>query len=507
MKKILSLSLAILMVISLFGAMPTVFAEEIDYTVVGEAFGKTYWKSFYEKTDDKNTVGVIQVGDWYYKYTKNKTTQDVTLSVCGYNGTETDIIIPTKLGGISIYHLNEFYVLSKTVKTVTIPKEITKLNTDIPGEYYDYIMTEGHWYDKNHNPIIRCVNDGTLEEIIVDQNNAKFSSLDGVLYTKNKARLLYYPHYKPDEKFIVPDSVSYISRGAFWGAKLLKSLTITINVSELGYNSVPTKGLEELRFENTQLPEYGFSSADPEDWEQESPRYVPDVPETIVYCVKDSNLYKVYKKSFEDPIAMCKELRTLTLFVDDTETLKKGEDGRWYYYKGKYNVKVTTLVKYQGKWFYIKNGVWDKTATDTTCWYKGKWFYIKNGKWHKNTTALMIIKNSGSKAMWTYILNGKRYDKDKDLIKYNGKWFYVVDGEWYGLYAYAEWDTPSNINTLFKKNGKWFAIIKGKWYKKKAIIKYEGKKFYVNNGFVQFKYSGKVKVDGKTYNIKKGKVV
>jgi hypothetical protein len=63
------------------------------------------------------------------------------------------------------------------------------------------------------------------------------------------------------------------------------------------------------------------------------------------------------------------------------------------------------------------------------------------------------------------------------------------------------------INTLFKKNGKWFAIKSGKWYKEKAIIKYSGKKFYVNKGFAQLDRSGKVKINNKSYKIKNGKVV
>lgn len=506
MKKLLSLVMAFLLIATTVGTIPIVFAEEVEYTLVTKNYAQMYWEEFYEDNDPKYDVGIVRVNNWYYKYSKNNSTNSIALSVCGYRGSETEIVIPTELYEYKTTHLENFYLFSETVKTITIPAEIVTLNSDIPGEYYDYIMDEGHRYGKNHDPIIRCVEDGKLEEIIVADENPTFSSLDGVLFTKNKVRLLYYPHFKADEKYIVPDSVCYISRGAFAGAKMLKSLTITPNVTELGYNSIPKKGLEELRFENTKLPQYGFSSADPEDWEEEYPRYIPDVPETVVYCIKDSNIYKEYKKSFEDPDAMCKELKPLTL--DTTETLKKDVDGKWYYYRGEYKIKTTTLIKYEGKWFYIDNGVWNKNASDLMCWYKGKIFYIKNGKWDKTANGLMVVTPfGGGKKQWTYIVNGKQYDVKEDLVKYNGKWFYVVDGEWYGLYAYAEWDTPSYINTLFKKNGKWFAIIKGKWYKGEAIIKYEGKKFYVNNGFVQFKYSGKVKIDGKTYKIKKGKMV
>jgi hypothetical protein len=42
------------------------------------------------------------------------------------------------------------------------------------------------------------------------------------------------------------------------------------------------------------------------------------------------------------------------------------------------------------------------------------------------------------------------------------------------------------------------------WYKSKAIIKYNGKKYYCNKGYAQTKYSGKVTVSGKKYTVKKG---
>lgn len=148
-------------------------------------------------------------------------------------------------------------------------------------------------------------------------------------------------------------------------------------------------------------------------------------------------------------------------------TLKKESDNNWYYYVDNVKTKATTLVKYNGKWFYVKNGVWDSTA-NTLIKHSDNWFYIKNGKWSTKT----------------------------DLIKYNGKWFYVKNGKW-----------DNSINTLFKKNGKWFAIKSGKWYKEKAIIKYSGKKFYVNKGFAQLDRSGKVKINNKSYKIKNGKVV
>ena len=439
--------MAILMLFSIFSVLFTASAQELSYTIIDEALADVYWERIYDKTT------IINVGDWYYAYTGFTT----SISVCGYRGNETDITIPTKLPGYKISSIADFYFFSNTVKTVRIPKEITSIA--VP----EYTTDEK---EAGIDTVYGAVFEGEsqLENIIVDSENENYISKDGVLFTKNVVRLVYYPTHKASEKYVVPGTVKYITQGAFVEAKTLKSLTITPNVEKLGINSIPKKGLEELYFENVQLPYYQSSMKDVfVIW---YPEYVPDVRNTVVYCVKGSELYDIYNKSFEEPEAMCKELKVLPSFV---ETLKKDTDGKWYYYNNDYKVKKSTLVKYKGVWFYVKNGVWDKTVNNIIVSYKGKEFYIKNGKWKSSVNT---------------------------LVKVNGYWYYIKSGKW-----------DSSIKTLTKYKGKWFYIKNGKWCKDTAIVKYKGKRFYVKSGKIDFSYSGKKKIDGKTYKIKNGKVV
>ncbi len=148
------------------------------------------------------------------------------------------------------------------------------------------------------------------------------------------------------------------------------------------------------------------------------------------------------------------------------ETLVKTGKNEWSYVVNGIKRDQTTLVKYSDKWFYVENGIWNKTANLLVA-YKGKGFYIKNGKWEKETT----------------------------LVKHNGGYSYVKGGIWI------------KATTLVKYKDKWFYVKNGVWKKDKLIFKYNGKKFYIDNGKVQFTYTGKVKVDGMYYNIKNGKVV
>jgi hypothetical protein len=148
------------------------------------------------------------------------------------------------------------------------------------------------------------------------------------------------------------------------------------------------------------------------------------------------------------------------------QTLKK-ENGVWKYYVGGEFAAETTLFKYSGKWFYVKDGIWSSKVT-TLAKYEDEWFYIKNGKWAKETT----------------------------LVKYSDKWFYIHNGKW-----------DREAKTLVKYKGSWFYVKNGKWAKETDIVKYSGKKFYVKGGKAQLSFSGKKKIKGQTYYIKNGKVV
>jgi hypothetical protein len=225
--------------------------------------------------------------------------------------------------------------------------------------------------------------------------------------------------------------------------------------------------LEELYFDNTNdIVERTNSElgCDPGDVEG------PKVPNGTIYCINGTPMYNYYeeKKSAKpyDGIPFYKELKVIPR--KDGESLIK-EDGVWYYYDNGEKTKRSTLIKHSGKWFYVSNGVWDKTVSDKIIKYKEKGFYIKNGKWNSSINTLVKIGNE-----WLGIVNGKLDTSTKTLIKYKGKWFYI-------------------------KNGK--------WCKDTAIVKYKGKRFYVKKGKIDFDYSGKKKIDGKTYKIKNGKVV
>ena len=98
-------------------------------------------------------------------------------------------------------------------------------------------------------------------------------------------------------------------------------------------------------------------------------------------------------------------LDSQTVLADTTAdtSIKNGlfhEGTDWnYYVNGEIATGTTTLVKYNGNWWYVKNGVLNTSTT--LCRYGNSWFAV-----------------SGGKVAWGY--TGK--------LKYNGSYFNVVKG-------------------------------------------------------------------------------
>ena len=77
----------------------------------------------------------------------------------------------------------------------------------------------------------------SLTSIEVSGNNKNYSSIDGVLFNKDKSWLITYPAGKADSEYAIPNSVTSIGDSAFENCTSLTSVTIPDSVTSIGYSA------------------------------------------------------------------------------------------------------------------------------------------------------------------------------------------------------------------------------------------------------------------------------
>ena len=89
------------------------------------------------------------------------------------------------------------------------------------------------WCNPDDSAFCGCT---ALKNIIVDENNIFYCSVDGVLFNKQKTELIYFPlgKQKINTLYTVPDGVISISDKAFYNCTNLTSVKIPKNLSSIG---------------------------------------------------------------------------------------------------------------------------------------------------------------------------------------------------------------------------------------------------------------------------------
>ena len=171
---------------------------------------------------------------------------------------------------------------SSELKSVTIPYGVNTIegsafrycgnleSIDIPGSVetigYDNFEFANSLTTATIPSSVKSIDTGVfascqnLQEIIVDTNNQYYTSVDGVLYTKDKTHLVTYPAGKPDENVVIPNYVTSIGQCGVYGCNNIKSVVIPRRVESIGWfafvncanlNSVTTHRKKPLELTKT----------------------------------------------------------------------------------------------------------------------------------------------------------------------------------------------------------------------------------------------------------------
>ncbi len=168
-----------------------------------------------------------------------------------YQNKTIDILEGTK----AVYCVN-----AHTTETVNIPASVVSFGETI-NKYGNYKMSLNYGH---YTSPLRFEEVKEVSEFNVDNDNEYYSSLDGVLYDKEKTILIVYPQSSETENFVVPDSVTVIgdatSFTSYYTEKYghLKTIEIGKNVKKI-YSSCGQRYPQKLMvkgYKNTAAEEY-----------------------------------------------------------------------------------------------------------------------------------------------------------------------------------------------------------------------------------------------------------
>lgn len=147
----------------------------------------------------------------------------------GYKG---DIVVPEKIDieGTScevVGFSNDAFYNCKDLTSLTIPASVTKIGIEDK---------------KNGRNFINCPN---LRSIIVEEGNANYLSIDGVLYDKSITTIICYPEARSGA-YVVPNSVTTIETNERVVFRDLSSLTIGTSVESISSDVLDNPNLATI---------------------------------------------------------------------------------------------------------------------------------------------------------------------------------------------------------------------------------------------------------------------
>ena len=160
------------------------------------------------------TVFGAKSGDFTYTVLSET---DKTCKITAYSGSSKNVVIPAELDGYKVTAIEMLTFYMDKALTVELPATVNTLD----GQAFNQMNS-------------------TVNSITVAEDSPYFSSVDGVLYNKDKTALVVYPAAKSDETYNVIDGVKSIYKYAFSDTYITKEIILPDSLQVIEDNAFDT---------------------------------------------------------------------------------------------------------------------------------------------------------------------------------------------------------------------------------------------------------------------------
>ena len=202
---------------------------------------------------EKTEPEIFTCGDYRYILL-----EDGTAEIRDCSDKSSILVIPETLDGHTVSKIGNHTFTEHGMSEIVIPDTVTEIGDEafFVCRNLTSIVLPDSVVKVGVNPFISCYN---LSEVTVSPDHPALEVVDGVLFSKQDQRLIYYPETKQAKAYqipsgtliigenafhscenltsiFIPDSVTVIEKNAFSGCSGLTAMTIPTSVIKVGAN-------------------------------------------------------------------------------------------------------------------------------------------------------------------------------------------------------------------------------------------------------------------------------
>ncbi|EAY16309.1 cell surface protein, putative [Trichomonas vaginalis G3] len=170
----------------------------------------------------------------------NQYTNAVELFIRGFSATEPFCLnkysqLTNLVFDENLITINDSLILGTNVKTFTIPRNVKSL-IDNPFDVGPEMVN-----------------------IFVHPENRYFCDINGVLYSKDRKTLVYWPGNHGETEVVVPNFVEKLEDGAFAASSIITFIVIPSSVQRIGFQLFQMPAVQSILILNKNLPSFNIT--------------------------------------------------------------------------------------------------------------------------------------------------------------------------------------------------------------------------------------------------------